>query len=184
MSSAVCVPLAVFDTVAPCASDEVPLYSCGHPVLMVIHELTASQCREQLARKNLGRLACAQANQPYVTPFFFYFDAAADCLYSFSMVGQKIEWMRANPKVCVEIDDIVDKFHWTSVIVLGRYEELGNSTSDRDARTRALEQFQKRPSWWFPAAAKMTSSDEHTTPVVFRIRLDTVTVRRAARPVE
>ena len=31
-----------------------------------------------------------------------------DYLYSFSTVGQKIEWMRANPNVCVETDEVTN----------------------------------------------------------------------------
>ena len=51
---------------------------------MVIHDLTPSQCRELLGRMHLGRLACAKADQPYITPIFFYYDAGQDSLFSFS----------------------------------------------------------------------------------------------------
>jgi nitroimidazol reductase NimA-like FMN-containing flavoprotein (pyridoxamine 5'-phosphate oxidase superfamily) len=40
-----------------------------------------------------------------------------DCLYGFAFHGQKIDWMRANPNVCVEVDEIVDQYHWTTVLV-------------------------------------------------------------------
>ena len=40
-------------------------------------------------------------------------------LYSVAALGQKIEWMRTNPLVCVEADEIVDHDHWTSVVVQG-----------------------------------------------------------------
>jgi nitroimidazol reductase NimA-like FMN-containing flavoprotein (pyridoxamine 5'-phosphate oxidase superfamily) len=39
-------------------------------------------------------------------------------------MGQKIEWMRLNPLVCVEIDEIPSDVDWTSMVVRGRYEEL------------------------------------------------------------
>ena len=58
-------------------------------------------------------------------PFFFVYDS--DFLYSFSTVGQKIEWMRANPLVCVQVDEVVRPEQWVSVIVFGRYEELANT---------------------------------------------------------
>lgn len=42
-----------------------------------------------LAANRLGRLACANKGQPYVTPCYFaYHD---QCIYGFSTVGQKIE---------------------------------------------------------------------------------------------
>jgi nitroimidazol reductase NimA-like FMN-containing flavoprotein (pyridoxamine 5'-phosphate oxidase superfamily) len=42
------------------------------------------------------------------------------CLYAFSTIGQKVECMRENPKVCLEIEEIADKNHWTTVLVIGR----------------------------------------------------------------
>jgi len=68
------------------------------------------------ARTNLGRLACARHDQPYIVPIHFDFDADGDSIYSFSTLGQKIDWMRANPKVCLEVDDIADKSNWTTVV--------------------------------------------------------------------
>ncbi|HYN06107.1 MAG TPA: pyridoxamine 5'-phosphate oxidase family protein [Vicinamibacterales bacterium] len=148
----------------------------------MIHELTAAECRGALGRAHHGKLGCARADQPYIVPFSFYFDPREDCLYSFSALGQKIDWMRGNPKVCVEVDDIVDQFNWTTVIALGRYEEVSDSRTDTDARRRAYELFQQRSAWWLPGVAKLASGEEHPTPVIYRIRLERVTGRRAAPP--
>ena len=92
--------------------------------------------------------------------------------------------MRANPKVCVEIERIVDKFHWSTVLVFGRFEEIGDSSSDRASRRRANALFEQRPQWWLPAAGKLAAGDEHPTPVVYRIRIDRMSGRQAARPDE
>lgn len=148
---------------------------------MLIHELTAAECREVLGRASHGRLGCARADQPYIVPFFFYLDASEDCLYSFSTLGQKIDWMRGNPKVCVEVDEIVDQFNWTTVVAFGRYEEVRDSRQDTDARQRAYQLFQHRSAWWLPGLAKLASGDEHHTPIVYRIHLERLTGRRAAR---
>src|SRR6187399_1498112 len=94
---------------------------------LLIHELTAAECRDVLWRAKLGRLACAKDDQPYVVPIQLSYDALSDALYAFSTVGQKIEWMRTNPKVCVEIEEITDKSHWTTVVVFGTYEEIHES---------------------------------------------------------
>jgi nitroimidazol reductase NimA-like FMN-containing flavoprotein (pyridoxamine 5'-phosphate oxidase superfamily) len=145
---------------------------------MLIHELTEKECRQVLVATNLGRLACAQDNQPYVVPIYFAMDG--DDLYSFATVGRKIEWMRANPKVCVEVDDIDDQFHWTTVIAIGRYEELTHSTMHEAMKMRAQALFQKRPEWWFPGAARTSGAHRHV-PVIFRIRIDHLSGRRAAR---
>lgn len=148
---------------------------------MLIHDLTAEQCREVLARSNVGRLACARSDQPYIVPIFFSFDSNEDCLYSFSTLGQKVDWMRGNPKVCVEVDEISGQYQWTTVLVFGRYEEIGQSSEHAEARRRAHELFQQRSHWWLPAAAKLRGGEEHYSPVLYRINVNRVTGRRADR---
>ena len=145
---------------------------------MLIHELTEDECLDILKRTNLARLACSRHDQPYIVPIHFDFDGGS--FFSFSTLGQKIDWMRANPKVCVEVEDITDKSHWTTVIAFGRYQELTDASADRALRNRARELFEKRREWWLPAAAKLASS-EHAIPVVYRIRIDRLSGRRAAR---
>ena len=148
---------------------------------MLVHELTVPQCREVLGRANLGRLACARDNQPYIVPIFFSVDPEENCLYSFSVVGRKIEWMRENPKVCIEIEEIADKFHWTTVLVTGRYLELRDQQHESPVVERVRGLFQQRPEWWLPAAAKLAGGEEHEQLVFYRIRIDALTGRRAAR---
>jgi nitroimidazol reductase NimA-like FMN-containing flavoprotein (pyridoxamine 5'-phosphate oxidase superfamily) len=147
---------------------------------MLIHEMTDSECEALLARATLARLACSRDGQPYIVPIQFSFDAGRRCLYAFSTVGQKIEWMRENPKVCVEVEDVADKDRWATVLVFGRYDEIGDSADEAETRRRAWERFQKRPEWWFPAAAKLRSREHHAM-VIYRILIDRVSGRRAAR---
>lgn len=90
---------------------------------MLIHELTPDDCRELLARSSLGRLACARFDEPYVVPIHFSLDAERSCVYAFSTVGQEILWMRENPQVCLEVEEIPDKENWTTVLAFGRYED-------------------------------------------------------------
>lgn len=147
---------------------------------MLIHELNTPECEDLLRREHLGRLACTRDGQPYIVPIHFSYDPDHGCLYAFSTVGQKIVWMRENPKVCVEVEDIADKNRWTTVLVFGRYEEISDAFEEAEMRRRAWERFQHRPEWWFPAAAKL-SSGEHHAMVIYRIVIDRLTGRRAAR---
>jgi nitroimidazol reductase NimA-like FMN-containing flavoprotein (pyridoxamine 5'-phosphate oxidase superfamily) len=142
--------------------------------------LSPAECGEVLKRSDLGRLACAHNGQPYIVPIHFSFDAARECLYALSTVGQKIDWMRENPKVCVEVEDIKDKDHWTTVLAFGRYQEMDDSPDDAAARRNAQELFEQRAEWWLPAAAKLPSRERHAM-VVYRIQIDRMTGRRASR---
>lgn len=147
---------------------------------MLIHELTHAQCVEILQRATLARLACAYQDQPYILPVHLSYDADRHCLYGFSAVGQKIYWMRDNPKVCVEVEEIEHKDHWTTVLVFGRYEEIGDDPEDSSARQRIWALFQQREEWWLPAAAKVQTT-ERPTLVVYRVEIDRMTGRRALR---
>lgn len=145
---------------------------------MLIHELREDECRALLRRAHLARLACSRHDQAYIVPISVHYDE--QYLYAFSTHGQKIDWMRANPKVCVEVEEVADNSHWTTVLVFGRYQELTDSPDDRQARDRARQLFEQRPGFWLPAAAKLSSA-EHPIAVVYRICIDRLTGRRAAR---
>ena len=147
---------------------------------MFIKELTTGECYEILTEKRFGRLACARENQPYVVPFHFAFDGG-EHFYAFSTLGQKIEWMRGNPLVCVEVDDIKNQFEWTSFIIFGRYEELPDTPEFAAERTRAYELLSRHSMWWQPAyvigAHRTPVADEK--PIYFRICIDKITGHRA-----
>jgi uncharacterized protein len=147
---------------------------------MRVHDLTAAECADVLARNDLARVACARDGQPYVVPVHYSYDPGDRCLYAFSAVGQKIEWMRQNPRVCVEVEEIADRYHWTTVVAMGRYEELQRTPEHAAARQRAERLLERRDEWWMPGAAR-THAGEHSFVVVYRILLDRLTGRRADR---
>ena len=148
---------------------------------MLIHTLTPTECEGVLARTSLGRLGCARDNQPYIVPVSFYFSALDGCLYSFATVGQKVEWMRANPRVCIEVDDVVDRFNWSSVLVMGRYEEIARHESMAGERQRAYKLLQERPTWWLPGSAQLDDGTEHDVFVFYRVLIREITGRRAQK---
>jgi nitroimidazol reductase NimA-like FMN-containing flavoprotein (pyridoxamine 5'-phosphate oxidase superfamily) len=115
-----------------------------------------------------------------VVPVHFSFDAENDCVYSFSTIGQKVQWMRANPKVCLQVDEIDSKDSWTTVVLFGRYDEIHQSLGESQARARAEQLFSSRPGWWLPAAAKIPGHDRHDV-VVFRIQIERLTGRSTTR---
>ena len=89
---------------------------------MLMSEMTRDECRDLVTRLGFGRLACAHQNQPYIVPIYFAYEP--DHLYGFTTLGRKVEWMRSNPLVCVEVDEVLSHFRWSSVVVLGRYENF------------------------------------------------------------
>ena len=146
---------------------------------MFIHEMTELECREVLQHAVVGRLACARDNQPYIVPI--YFALGGDHAYSFTTLGQKIEWMRTNPKVCLEVDERLGHDQWQSIVIFGQFEELPDHPEYAAARLTALKLLQKHVMWWEPAYVGTAHREKaHSEiPIFYRIRIDKMTGLRA-----
>jgi nitroimidazol reductase NimA-like FMN-containing flavoprotein (pyridoxamine 5'-phosphate oxidase superfamily) len=116
-------------------------------------------------------------------PIFFAYDGThlyGSNIYCFSTMGLKIEWMRANPLVCLEIDDVKNPSDWMSVVVLGRYQELVDTAEFQVARRHAYDLLSERALWWEPAAVPGVHGEHGQTfsPVYYRIFIDHLSGRR------
>jgi uncharacterized protein len=140
---------------------------------MAIREMSETECRAFLTRARIGHLACALDNQPYVVPISVVCEG--DYIYSFSTVGQKIEWMRQNPKVCVQLDELPAQSRWISVIATGLYQELRLPQFETE-RAHARNLLEQKSGWWLTALAErdLKSDDALIDTVFFRIRIETL----------
>jgi uncharacterized protein len=148
---------------------------------MHIEEVTEEASLRFLASHRFGRLGCARNSQPYITPINF---ACHDrFIYSFSTVGKKIEWLRANPLACVEVDEIESAWKWTSVIVSGRYEELLETAGGQASRDFAHTLLSKQEMWWEPGYARtiLHGAQRRMDPVYFRVSIDEISGHRAVQ---
>jgi uncharacterized protein len=118
---------------------------------MVIREMSREECLRVLAGARLARLACAHENQPYVVPVYLAYHEASGCLYGFTTPGQKVAWMRANPLVCVEVDEVAAYDQWVSVIAIGRYEELPETPGSDVMHGHAPEHSEQQVAEAMPA---------------------------------
>jgi len=146
---------------------------------MRIIAISQDECSELLKRVSVGRLACSLDNQPYVVPVRFSYEP--DRIYIFSTVGKKIKWMRQNPKVCLQADEIADSSNWLSVIVTGTYLELSEPQYHTAQREHARELLAQRPEWWriplSEARDRLLVSSMET--VFFRIDIKSISGLRA-----
>ena len=145
---------------------------------MTINDISQNECLEILARASVGRLGCAFEDQPYVVPIYLAYEPGF--IYVFSTYGKKIEWMRANPKVCVEVDEIASQSDWVSVVASGLYEELPEPQFV-DERAHARDLLQRKHRWWVNALAerRISERDEAILPLFFRIHIKSVTGLRS-----
>ena len=147
---------------------------------MLIRDMNAQECSDLLVRLGVGRLACAHDNQPYIVPVYFAYES--DRLYGFATVGRKIDWMRSNPLVCIEADEVRSHFEWQSVIVLGHYEEYPDTPEYKALRIQAEASLEKRHLWWQTgyAANQTRSHTRHVSPVFYCIHIEEITGHRAS----
>ena len=182
---------------------------------MAIRPMHRVECLQMLATAKLARLACARDNQPYIVPVYIAYQESPErepCLYGFTTAGQKVDWMRTNPRVCVEVDEAEAGDRWRSVIVTGRYEELPEIPGSDDARLRLEERprqaaeaasesqgianermrayklLQSRIGWWQPGyaawqARSHTDPKEKYVPIFYKIRIDQVSGHEATKDV-
>jgi nitroimidazol reductase NimA-like FMN-containing flavoprotein (pyridoxamine 5'-phosphate oxidase superfamily) len=150
---------------------------------MRIIAISQQECSELLKRVSVGRLACSLEDQPYVVPVAFSYEP--NCVYLFSTLGKKIEWMRHNPKVCLQADEIGDRSNWISVIVTGTYLEL-QRPEHTTQREHALERLAQYFEWWRNplAARREQTSDLSIEPVFFRVDIGSMSGRRATPEAE
>jgi uncharacterized protein len=133
----------------------------------MISKLGEVESRGLLREKLTGRLGCSDKGNPYVVPVNYLFDG--ECVYVHSLPGRKINILRANPNVCLQVDEIEDSYNWRSVIAFGHYEEI----LDVDERERILANLFKRLPHLTPVESLSTNSARQT--IVFRLRITEIT---------
>lgn len=146
---------------------------------MFVRELSREESIELVSSNHIGRLACSRDDQPYIVPIQYAF--AANRLYGFSMPGQKVDWMRANPRVCVEIDEFSGRESWKSVVIYGTYRELPDTEPGHHERLQAWSLLEKRTNWWEPGGLKPARQGVAGTShhLFFVIEIDEMTGRAA-----
>jgi nitroimidazol reductase NimA-like FMN-containing flavoprotein (pyridoxamine 5'-phosphate oxidase superfamily) len=83
----------------------------------MLGELDDRQIDHLLRSETVGRIGCHANGQTYIVPLTYVYDG--QYLYGHTGAGMKVQMMRANPKVCFEVERMQDMANWQSVIVWG-----------------------------------------------------------------
>lgn len=97
--------------------------------------MNTDEIRELLSRASAGRLGMCKSNEPYVVPVCFVYQ---DCKIFFhsAFEGKKMDFMRANPTVCFQVDEhslassskpCKFTMHYLSAVATGRVRFLTDS---------------------------------------------------------
>jgi hypothetical protein len=134
---------------------------------MNIGKLRDTDALAILREGTMGRLGCIAAGWPYVVPVNYYFDGKD--IYIHSLPGKKIDALRANHRVCLQVDEIKDTYNWRSVIAYGIFEEV----SSEETRENVLTRLYSRLPHMTPVESKLVKGLKET--IVFRIQVEEVT---------
>ena len=134
----------------------------------MLGELNKRELLDLIENQVIGRLGCHADGETYIVPVnYVYRD---NMIYLHSGMGKKIEMMRANPRVCFQIDEIKDTFRWKSAILQGNFIEL--SGEERQQAMQGIihrimpltDRPSEEPSHGIP-------EDQHQNIIVFKINL-------------
>lgn len=131
--------------------------------------LNDTEARAVINGAAIGHLGCVNQGEPYVVPINYVAEEGA--IYSHSLPGKKIDAMRLQPRVCLQVDQIVDDFHWRSAIAFGNFEEIRVPTDRRAILGKLLARFPLLTTVESTMAKDAGAPDS----IVFCIRVDRVT---------
>jgi nitroimidazol reductase NimA-like FMN-containing flavoprotein (pyridoxamine 5'-phosphate oxidase superfamily) len=134
---------------------------------MSIGKLKDTDALTILSEGSMGRLGCIASGWPYVVPVNYFFDGKD--IYIHALPGKKVEALRANPRVCLQVDEIRDSYNWRSVIAYGTFEEVPNEETREDILTRLYS----RLPHMTPVESRLVKG--MTGTIVFRIKVEDVT---------
>ncbi len=87
-------------------------------------DLRANESMRILRHNYVGRLAFIAEGKPFTVPITYFFDPSDNSIISYSGQGHKIDAMRKNHSVSLQVDEIDSVNKWRSVLVHGVFEEL------------------------------------------------------------
>ncbi len=136
----------------------------------MIKNLDKNETQKLLKEQKLGHLGCVlESGEPYVVPVnYLYKD---DEIYIHCLPGQKLDALRANAKVCLQVDKIEDSCRWQSAIAFGEFREVKRMNE----KIEILKGFSARFKHLTPVEAMSEEQWNLGGLVVFRLDIKRIT---------
>jgi nitroimidazol reductase NimA-like FMN-containing flavoprotein (pyridoxamine 5'-phosphate oxidase superfamily) len=145
----------------------------------MIKDLEIKECIELLSNNYIGHLAFISHQEPYILPITYSYNPKTNTITGYSSEGHKIDAMRKNDLVSLEVEEITSVNDWRSVHVHGTFEELQGI----DAKYLLHEFTQKvkklvaqkegsQPEFISEFSSKIYGQG---VPIVYRIRIQEIT---------
>lgn len=135
--------------------------------MIEILEMRDGEIYDLLGRVGYGHLACSRDDQPYVLPIYYVYDGTDILIYT--TAGQKSEIINDNPKVCLQVEEILPNGAWRSVVVTGEAHQI----VDVGEREKAVDLVRSFNPTLLPALAIKWANDwmRKNVEVVYRVKI-------------
>ena len=137
----------------------------------------------RILRNNyVGHLAFIAQNKPFTVPITYYFDSKDNSIISYSGNGHKIEAMRKNHFVSLQVDEVQSVHNWESVLVHGIFEELNGDDAKKklhlfaDGVKSIIHSKERKEVEFINEFSSKRYSGEHS--IVYRINILEITGKR------
>lgn len=109
---------------------------------MNMEPITTKEALSVLGSEPVAHLGVVYDGEPYVTPMSFVVDG--DRILFRTLPGKKLEALRANPVVCVEVSRFDEgSGDWVSVILRGTAQETNDEAAGVAAVTMLLDKYRE-----------------------------------------
>jgi nitroimidazol reductase NimA-like FMN-containing flavoprotein (pyridoxamine 5'-phosphate oxidase superfamily) len=127
---------------------------------------------ELIKSKNFGHLGCHDHAEVYVVPISYVLDAGK--IYSHSRPGKKLEMMKKNREVCLQVEDINSFSSWTSAIAWGEFEELKGGAASTAMRL-LIKVMAERDQTEYASSLELDLAAQLERSVIYQIDIKKIT---------
>ncbi|OBX24954.1 hypothetical protein LX77_01787 [Gelidibacter algens] len=132
-----------------------------------------------LENNYLGHLAYIYQNRPFVVPITYFYHPAKNVIICYSAEGHKMNAMRKNKQVAMNIVDVDALTNWKSVLVHGTFEQLFASEAksylhDFSLGIKSLVAEKELKDLSFISEFSSKLIDENS-PMIFVIKIEEIT---------
>lgn len=146
-------------------------------------DLSHKECIALLNENYIGHLGFIADGKPYTIPITFYYDQK-DSILAYTGEGHKINAMRENPNVSIQVGDIENVQNWQSVLVHGVFEEVEGSEAKFLLHKFAdgVKSVVSKLEATNPQYISEVTSDVYASgiTVVYRIKIEEITGKKMA----
>ncbi|MFG6687399.1 pyridoxamine 5'-phosphate oxidase family protein [Mariniflexile sp. HNIBRBA6329] len=148
----------------------------------MIQNIEEKEMRFILENNYVGQLGYVYRNRPYVVPITYYFDKEKNAIICYSGDGHKMNALRINKEVCLQVSAINTVNNWKSVLVHGKFVQHFGSNAKAylhkfslGVKDVILEKEQTELDFIYEFSSKV---NEEGSAIVFLIEIEEMTGKK------